>query len=135
MKTKLLVGLKIPDTTAITTHNAMKKLGYKVGKLKRRVYYEFDKDVSSKAAKIDILVNSNKNTAEFPDNLPKNSVLVKDLDADNSGLVDTLKKLGLDIKSVEVGILWIFEGADEPTIKCSAEELLYNKHYQEVEYY
>lgn len=137
---ELLVGLKIPDTTAITTFRTLEDLGYKIHKLDRKIYYRFDTDDATfkeKIVKTDILVNSNKNTSTVIDdglNIP-NSVLIQETDDDCAGIISTLKKLGFNnIKSMQQGTLWTFD-ADADTIKKATEELLYNKHYQKAKYY
>ena len=44
MNVGLFVGLKIPDTTAITTFHTIEKMGYKIANVKREIYYEFHID-------------------------------------------------------------------------------------------
>ena len=61
MSSELFVGLKIPDTTAITTFKTIKKLGYNISKLKREIYYKFEGEDSEKLGKVDVLINANKN--------------------------------------------------------------------------
>ncbi len=142
----LLVGLKIPDTTAITTFHALEELGFsEIKKLSRLVYYKFSidgdeepvKKFKEKAVKTDVLVNSNKNTSEIVegDFAREDSVLIQSLENDCDGLLETLKKLGLNnINSMQQGILWTFETDNKETIKKATEELLYNKHYQKASY-
>lgn len=140
-KIELFVGLKIPDTTAITTFHTLERLGYDIKKLKRQIYYKFeidgDKDsFSSKVNKVDVLVNANKNT--FSNELKKEEsavyVLVKDRDDKCEGLLSTLKdRLGLkEIKSMEKGVLWALFVDDEEKAKEIAKKLLYNENYQEI---
>ncbi len=137
---ELLVGLKIPDTTAITTFHKMKELGYKITKLSRLVYYKFDvgceiEKFQKKIVNTDILVNSNKNTSKTLSgmNIPK-SVLIQSIENDCDGILETLKKLGFDsIRSMSQGILWTFDASEEE-IQKATEDLLYNKHYQKVRY-
>ena len=138
MMIELFVGLKIPDTTAITTFHTIEKMGYKVSKVKREIYYKFDaeKDVSSKLGKVDVLVNANKN--KFSLKLEKEEgafyVLVKDSDDKCSGLLKTLHKLGLtEIKSMEKGVLWVLYVDSLDIAKKIASKLLFNGNYQEVE--
>ena len=42
MNAELFVGLKIPDTTAITAFHTIERMGYKIKNLKRNIYYKFD---------------------------------------------------------------------------------------------
>ena len=137
---ELFVGLKIPDTTAITTFHTLERMGYGIKKLKRQIYYKFDIDgdeveFAKKANKIDVLVNANKNT--FSNELNKEDgavyILVKDLDDKCEGLLSTLKhRLGLkEIKSMEKGTLWaLFVDSDKA--EEIAKKLLYNENYQEI---
>ncbi|MBW2980885.1 hypothetical protein KY360_05710 [Candidatus Woesearchaeota archaeon] len=140
-KVELFVGLKIPDTTAITTFHTLERMGFDIKKLKRQIYYKFDIDGDAKAFakkvnKVDVLVNANKNT--FANELKKEEeavyVLVKDRDDKCEGLLSTLKqRLGLkEIKSMEKGILWALF-VDEENAKEIARKLLYNEHYQEIQ--
>ncbi|MFW6273120.1 MAG: hypothetical protein ACOC2U_05015 [bacterium] len=150
MKIKLLVGLKIPDTTAITTFRTLtEELNFNIQSLKRYTYYEFEIDqtklekqdidkLKNKIANTDILVNSNKNTSiiceEFDNSLQGKSVIITELKEDNLALIKTLEKLGFNnIISIKKGVLWSYE-ADTETIKNATEELLYNKHYQKADY-
>src|SRR3989338_8267473 len=107
MNVELFVGLKIPDTTAITTLHAIERMGYKIESVKREIYYKFgiegDADkFAKKIGKIDVLVNANKN--KFSNSLEKEDavyILVRDTDDKCEGLLHTLKeRLGLEeIKS------------------------------------
>lgn len=142
MKIILLVGLKIPDTTAITTFNTLKKLGYGIKKLSRREYFEFEVDESVvesamvKIPKTDILVNSNKNSYLLikGELNQKKCALITDSDIDYSGFKKSLCELGLNVKSVKKGVLWLFE-SDSETMKKATLELLFNKHYQECKFF
>jgi phosphoribosylformylglycinamidine (FGAM) synthase PurS component len=137
---ELFVGLKIPDTTAITTFHALERMGYDIKKLKRQIYYKFDMDgdeksFAKKVNKVDVLVNANKNT--FSNELKKEEafyVLVKDRDDKCEGLLSTLKdRLGLkEIKSMEKGVLWALYVDSEEKAKEIAKKLLYNENYQEI---
>jgi phosphoribosylformylglycinamidine (FGAM) synthase PurS component len=140
-KVELFVGLKIPDTTAITTFHTLERVGFDIKKLKRQIYYKFDIDGDSdkfakNVNKVDVLVNANKNT--FSNELKKEDgavyVLVKDRDDKSEGLLSTLKhRLGLkEIKSMEKGILWALYVDSEDTAKEIAKKLLYNENYQEM---
>ena len=158
MNVELFVGLKIPDTTAITTFHTIEKMGYKdVKGVKREIYYKFDveggaEQFAGKIGKVDILVNANKN--KFSNSLEKEEgavyVLVKDIDDKCEGLLHTLKeRLGLnEIKSMEKGVLWTLyvdsekrKISDFPTSKSKnfeeiakeiADRLLHNENYQEI---
>jgi len=132
---KLFVGLKIPDTTAITTFHTIEKMGYSIKGVKREMYYEFDSDFSDKVGNVDVLVNANKN--KFSLKLEKEEgavyILVKDTDDKCSGLMKTLYKLGFDIKKMEKGILWALFVDSEEIAKEIASKLLFNDNYQEIE--
>jgi len=140
-KLELFVGLKIPDTTAITTFHTIERMGFSVSKVKREIYYKFNIDgdsekFSKKIGKIDVLVNANKN--KYATNLEKEEgaiyVLVKDTDDKCEGLLKTLHKLGLsEIKSMEEGVLWALFVDSEKVAKEVADKLLHNENYQEIE--
>jgi len=137
---ELFVGLKIPDTTAITTFHTIEKMRYKVSKVKREIYYRFDvggsvDKFSEKIGEVDVLVNANKN--EFSLELEKEEgavyILVKDSDDKCLGLLKTLHKLGLsEIKSMEKGVLWALYVDSEKVAKEIASKLLFNENYQEI---
>jgi len=139
-KINLYVGLKIPDTTAITTFHTLEKLGFKnLKKLTREIYcsFEFRGDESEfkkKISKVDILVNANKNKVRYELDDDAVHVLVKDIGDKCEGLCPTLQeRLGLkEIISMEKGTLWSLEGVDKETAEKIAKKLLYNKHYQEI---
>ncbi len=143
---ELFVGLKIPDTIAITTFHTIEKMGYReVKKVKREVYYKFNVEgdaekFTGKIGKIDILVNANKN--KFSNSIEKEEntvcVLVKDIDDKCEGLLHTLKeRLGLsEIKQMEKGILWtlyIDSDKKEEIAREIGDRLLHNEHYQEIQ--
>jgi phosphoribosylformylglycinamidine (FGAM) synthase PurS component len=132
---KLFVGLKIPDTTAITTFHTIERMGYSIKGVKREMYYEFDSDFSDKVGNVDVLVNANKN--KFSLELEKEEgavyILVKDTDDTCSGLMKTLHKLGFDIKKMEKGVLWALFVDSEEIAKEIASKLLFNENYQEIE--
>lgn len=141
-RVELFVGLKIPDTTAITTLHTIEKMGISVSKVKREMYYKFDVEgdadaFASKVGKVDILVNANKN--KFSDKLEKEKgmfyILVKDKDDDCSGLLHTLQeRLGLsEIKKMEKGVLWCLGVDSLDKAKEIASKLLFNENYQEME--
>jgi len=138
---ELFVGLKIPDTTAITTFHVLRRLGYPIDKLKREIYYKFEIEsdpqrFSEKVGKVDVLVNANKN--KFSTTLQKEEgafkILVKDINDNCEGLLKTLHKLGLnEIKGMKKGVLWTLYVDSIKTANDIAEKLLYNKNYQEIE--
>ena len=139
--TELFVGLKIPDTTAITTLHTIEKMGFDVSKVKREIYYKFDIDgdassFEGKIGRVDVLVNANKNN--FSLKLEKEEgafyILVKDSDDKCLGLMKTLNKLGLsEIKSMEKGVLWVLYVDSLEIAKEISSKLLFNENYQEIE--
>jgi hypothetical protein len=138
---EMLIGLKIPDTTAITTFLACKELGIEIEKIERNIYYKFEvkgdiEKFKTRIRKTDIIVNLNKNTCKFEDLITKKgSVLIQSIEDDCSGLLKTLISLGLDeITTMEQGVLWTFTTNNNSLIKKVSEELLFNKHYQKVKY-
>ncbi len=137
-KVELFVGLKIPDTTAITTLHTIEKMGYNVKKVKREFYYKFDIDgdkenLKKKIGKVDILVNANKN--KYSTELEKEDavyILIQEIDDECESLLTTLRdRLGFtEIKKMEKGVLWILDIDSKEKAKEIAEKLLYNEHYQ-----
>jgi len=141
-KIGLFVGLKIPDTTAITTLHTIEKMGFAVSKVKREMYYKFEVEgdaskFAAKVGKVDILVNANKN--KYSDKLEKEEgmfyILVKDTDDDCGSLLHTLQeRLGLkEIKKMEKGVLWCLKVDSLDKAKEIASKLLFNENYQEME--
>src|SRR3989338_5295454 len=153
---ELIVGLKIPDTTAITAFHTLEKLGYnRLIKLKREDYYKFSTaepipKFSKKIGKVDILVNANKNkfivkSAKEPFEEEKQGrlfitkILVKDREDGAKALLKTLQeRLGLKkIKKLEKGALWTLyiSAPSEELAKIMAKDiswkLLFNENYQE----
>lgn len=142
---EMVVGLKVPDNTAITTLQTLQKIGFnKVKDVKREDYYKFlidgDEDkFKSQISKVDILVNANKHSFQF--SIPKDSsvkILVKNINDDGSGILSTLRnRLGFkDIKKAEKAVLWSLGiDADEKEARKiadkAARELLVNENYQE----
>ena len=62
----------------------------------------------------------------------KDAVIVSDIDDNNNETIRTLTGLGISgISSMKKGVLWQFD-AEKDEIKKASEELLYNKHYQEI---
>ena len=138
MKTKtveMIVGLKVPDATAMTALQTLQKIGFnKIRDVKRADYYKFliegDADkFKNKISKVDILVNANKHFFAFK--IKKNAspemserephyhsllhftaciffVIVKNINDDGSSILSTLKnRLGFKhIKNVEKSTLW-----------------------------
>ena len=146
---ELFVGLKIPDTTAITAFHTLERMGYKQLKnLQRKDYYKFniegsEKDFKDKISKVDILINANKNNFEFE--LKKENkknfninVLIKNID-NVSGLLSTLReRLGFkNIKKIERGVLWILnilakdKKEEEKIAEKIKKDLVMNENYQE----
>lgn len=152
-KIELIVGLKIPDTTAITAFHTLEKMGFKeLKKLRREDYYKFtvnegfDK-FSKKISKVDILVNANKNKfmvksadegfKEEETDLKIVRALVKDVSDGAKNLLSTLKtRLGFkQVSSMEKGVLWtLFLDADKEEASLIADKiaksLLFNENYQ-----
>lgn len=138
---ELFVGLKIPDTTAITTFHTLEKIGYKqLKKVKRELYYKFEIDGNKdefieQISKVDILVNANKNNfrteLEKEDNAVR--ILVKETDDNCESLLNTLKnRLGFaQINKIEKGVLWTLHEVDKQTAEDITKKLLYNEHYQD----
>ena len=143
---EMVVGLKVPDTTAITALQTLQKIGFtKIKNIKRADYYKFviDGDAEKFKAKIckaDILVNANKHSYDFSINQDNSiKILVKNIDDDGKGILASLGRLGLkSIKNVQRFTLWRLEiDAEETEAKKVAEnaakELLVNEHYQEYQ--
>lgn len=140
MKKEMFVSLLIPDTTALTALNALKKLGFDIEEIKRYNYYSFEYDESllpdfdDNIVKSDILVNANKHHAEVKEaNMSGSSkgVLVTDDDDECKGILNTLTNaLGFKgLKSVRKGTYWTFEGK-HIDLDAIAKALLYNPNYQ-----
>lgn len=142
---EMTVGLKVPDTTAITALQTLHKIGFSnIKDVRKSDYYMFsiegnEEKFKSQICKVDILVNANKHAYDFQ--IPKDNnakILVKNINDDGSSLLSTLKKrLGFkNIEKVEKAILWSLAiDADENEARKIAEkaatELLINAHYQE----
>ncbi|HLC60046.1 MAG TPA: hypothetical protein VJJ52_01305 [Candidatus Nanoarchaeia archaeon] len=142
---EMVVGLKVPDTTAITALQTLQKLGFnKIKDVRRTFYYKFSvdgdlEDFKNKISKVDILVNANKHTFDFEikskDYIP---ILVKNIDDDGNGLLSTLKnRLGfINLKKAESGVLWglLINAEEKESRKIAdkaAKDLLVNENYQE----
>ena len=144
---EMIVSLKVPDTTAITAHQTLQKIGFnKINNVKREDYYKFliEGDIEkfkNQICKVDILVNANKHFFNFSIQKDNNvKILVKNINDDGSGILATLKnRLGFkNIKKVEKAVLWSLNiDSDEKEAKMIAEkaakELLVNQNYQEYE--
>ena len=153
-KIKLYVGLKIPDTTAITAFHTLERMGFKqLKKLEREDYYEFDvakdeDDFAKKIIKVDIVVNANKHYSkiskedkiDFPLSEHKVvNVIVSDSGNKNLGLLSTLKeRMGFSgLIGIKKGVLWRMhvDAKDDFAAKEIAGmitmNLLFNEHYQE----
>ncbi|MBI2575886.1 hypothetical protein HYV84_01630 [Candidatus Woesearchaeota archaeon] len=145
---ELFVGLKVADNTALTAFHALQRLGFmNLVSLRRFHYYSFfiggDEQAFKKdIVKVDVLVNSNKNTSTFglakvPQSGNTRSVLVQESGDSCSGILKTLQG-GLGIKGLqkmERGILWVLgfsDGTKDPDKDAGAiaKCLLYSPHYQ-----
>lgn len=144
MKTvEMIVSLKVPDNTAITTLQILQKIGFNsIKDIKKADYYRFsiegdENKFREKISKVDILVNANKHSCDFSiskDNTAK--ILVRNINDDGISLLSTLKnRLGFkDIKKIEKGTLWslVIEAENAAKIaEKAAKDLLVNEHYQE----
>ena len=130
---ELVVGLKIPDVTALTAANAIRRrLGYDeaLESLERADYYRIDlnvdeRDLAEKLARemaeqTNLFVNPNKHMYDvrFPDdhgaNVQDDGVWVVNVlvtspdDSSGDGIASALTgRLGYDqVESVETGVLW-----------------------------
>lgn len=153
----MTVGLKIPDTTAITAFKALQRMGIKELKsLKRHQYYRFrvSGDPSSAAEQLgrtDIIVNANKNTfftKPAGDPFPQEDtglftirVLVKDLENSDRGLPQVMRqRLGMGfVESAETGVLWTmgFDAERERAWKIARDlgnRFFANLNYQEARF-
>lgn len=142
---EMTVGLKVPDTTAITALQTLQKIGFsKIKDVRREDYYKFlieddAEKFKKQISKVDILVNANKHYYGF--SVKKNGnvkILVNNINDGGSGILSMLKeRLGFkNIKKIEKGTLWSLSiDADEKETARIAEkaarELLVNEHYQE----
>src|SRR3989338_9017907 len=110
MKTiEMIVGLKVPDTTAITTLQTLQKLGFsKIKDVKKEDYYKFfiegsENKFRENISKVDVLVNANKHLYSFEVKKDESvKISVKNINESNEGLLMTLKKrLGFkELKSI-----------------------------------
>ena len=146
----MIVSLKVPDTTAITALQALRKIGFdEIKDVKKEDYYKFltedsEEQFKNNISKVDVLVNVNKNSFDFSvkkDNAVKllvKSTKIEDfrdtknpkdflvnINDDGSGILSTLKnRLGFkNIKKAEKAVLWsLFIDADENKAKNIAEK-------------
>jgi phosphoribosylformylglycinamidine (FGAM) synthase PurS component len=153
---KLFVGLKIPDTTAITTLHALERMGYsEIEALEREDFYEFvvDDDVEKfmkNIVKTDILVNANKNYFRILSQQEKDEkkellntiackVVVTNSDDDFAGLLSTLRdRMGFkELQSIKRSVLWKLHFKVKTDVQARqlaekiTKELLYNENYQD----
>ena len=142
---EMIVGLKVPDATAITALQTLKKMGLlKIIDAKRADYYKFQIDddarkFKDKISKADILVNANKHSFTF--SIPKDKsikLLVKNLNGGENSILSTLKlRLGFkNIKKAEKGTLWMLyiDGDRKESMRIAekaALDLLVNEHCQD----
>ena len=144
---EMIVSLKVPDATAITALQTLKKIGLnKIKDIKKADYYMFSieggaEQFKNKICKVDILVNANKHLHDF--SIKKDScvkILVKNINDDGSALLAALKNsLGFkNIKKIEKAVLWslAIDADEKSAVKIAekaAKELLVNEHYQEYQ--
>ena len=137
---EMLVGLKIPDSTALSARQALHEMGFRqLSGLARYAYYSFEVEGSAeqfrkKISGVDILANANKHSVSF--GMPREGIraLVQDREKPD-GLMSTLReRLGVrEIKGMGVGTLWVFSidgKSQKEAAKRMTEELLVNPHYQ-----
>ncbi len=152
-RVELLVKLKIPDVTALTAANALRRrLGYAdvLEDLKRADYYLFDVEADSEQQALELVreiaehtnlfVNPNKHSfevamweppsepAKVGENLYRVRCMVRDADIDRgAALLEDLRKLGYGerVKALTAGTLWIMtiRAPDPQTARNIAEEI------------
>jgi len=149
---EMFVSLKVPDNIAITAFNTLKRMNYKqLKKLEKSDYYKFEikdniEDFKKQISNVDILVNANKNKFLFTlkennnkkqknNNFKKISILVQDLDDEDSLLSILKERLGFtNIKKLEKGVLWTMFFDKKSNTKNIAvditKSLLMNDNYQ-----
>lgn len=140
---EMVVSLKVPDTTAITALQTLHKLGFEeVKDIKRAEHYKFSVEGDAEKfrkqiSKADLLVNANKHSSSFSIEKGKMTIiLVKNINGNGSGILQTLAKLGIKAKKAEKSTMWSLSiEADGKSARNIAEkaarELLANEHYQE----
>ncbi len=147
---ELYVGLKIPDTTAITALQTIWRMGHALVKqLFREELYQFtisgdENEFKERIRQVDILVNANKNTAYFSqqkkqEKYPEVRVIVSDVGETYEGLRQKLTtQLGISgIQKISKKIVWtlIIDASQqnaEKTANKLSEKLFSNRHYQDV---
>ncbi len=141
---EMIVSLKVPDTTAITALQTLRRIGFKnIADINRADYYKFFienniEKFKNSISKVDILVNVNKHSFDFL--VKKNNnvkILIKNINGNGNVLLSTLKnRLGFkNIKKIEKGVLWslkidIDKKEARKIADKAAKELLANEHYQ-----
>ena len=148
---ELAVGLKIPDVTAITVLQTLKRIGFgKVVNVHREDYYKFSitgepYKFRDEIIKADVLINANKNNFKYKFEKKQNTyseamIAVSNTGDDCSGLLTTLNAVGFkDIKKIERKVVWSLvidaKSNDEAVsiAEKAAKKLLVNENYQEYE--
>jgi len=149
---ELLVRLKIPDVTALTASNSLRRrMGYAkvLTELKRADYYLFEIEAASDKAAVEtvreiaektsLFVNPNKHAFEVHEQgkapaakgepgVFEVSVLVRDVEGDKGpGLCEALGKLGYggNVKAVQAQTMWEMRirAEDAEAAKKVAEEI------------
>lgn len=140
---EMIVSLKVPDNTAITTLQTLQKIGFNnIKEVKKSDYYRFsiegdENKFREKISKVDILVNANKHSCDFSISKDSNAkILVSNINDNGSSILSILKnRLGFNnIKKIEKGTLWSLSIEDDNPAKIAekaAKGLLVNEHYQE----
>jgi len=130
---ELFVELVIKDTAAATAKQCLQEMGLQIEDVHRYDYYRFSADTSlvKDLMNMDIIANVNKHRCRMQ--LPSGWKYVFVRDTVQGGLLNTLKKLGLQVTSIEKGVVWGLKVHDERSVVEAAEKLLCNKHYQRHE--
>lgn len=146
---ELAVGLKIPDVTAITALQTLKRIGLaKIVDVHREDYYRFSitgepYKFRNEIVKADVLINANKNNFKYKLEKKQNTyseamIAVSNIGDNCSGLLTTLNAAGFkDIKKIERKVVWSLaidaKSNDEAVsiAEKAAQILLVNKNYQE----
>ena len=152
-RVELLVKLKIPDVTALTAANALRRrMGYAdvLHELRRADYYLFDVEAETEEEAIEtvrdiaehtnLFVNPNKHSfevalwrppgepAKVGHDLYRVRCIVRDADIDRgAALLDDLRRLGYGdkVKGLTAGTLWVMtiRAPDSQTARRIAEEI------------
>lgn len=144
---EMIVSLKVPDTTALTALQTLRKIGFaRIKDAARAEYYRFlidgdEEKFRQKISKVDVLVNANKHFFQF--SIPKDDnlkLLVRNIDGDGASILSLLnKRLGFkNVSGVEKATLWSLkiesgEGESRKIAEKAAKELLANENYQSCE--